>query len=752
MKQLLQWIKTAINRFVPQASQMNKSGVLAGAVVFAATMTLVDTVLLVDEDSLFHGISLALTSIVKVGIAATFAGIVASLYPVRTDTLPTTQPSELYTRAARYLLGSSVLILVFGNLLSNVVEADRSEDVLRLFIACLASLVGVTAIARQFQWLDVVIAIRRTEMTGKFRSASVILGVLLVFTEVLSAIIGFDAEGVATTLHLMTGAFLFVTILRLPWLATFSKDQKWRALGFAAATMAVNTTTVAVAANDPAVMKSFELLLPGLRNLTTLAGVLSAIFFGRVSLSIVLALPTATVMDRKINEVRSLAYLSRTISQVYDLERLLGIVTTMIQDVCGATSAWIELKDNEGGLPSSGGKVRIAGQMQISPQQLQLLYKDGILRSIIDGQGDDNPQSLYFEALEEERAFAAVYPYTTGFAQSLIAVPLMLDGKRIGTVFAAHRDKFAFEFEDISLLSAFANNISIAIENARLFENSLEQERYKREMMLARQMQQKLLPKELPQFERFDVAAYASPALEVGGDYYDAVKLKDGTPCLVVGDVSGKGITAAFYMAELKGVVLAVAQESSSPKELLCRLNATLLGNMERGSYITMTAVALDEPHSELVVARAGHTPIAVFDAAADYVQLLTPKGFGVAIVGSALFESSLEETRIPMSQRSMCLVYTDGINEAMNATDDEFGYEPLCEVLQTYRAEEAQFLVGEVVRRVVQFSGDAPQHDDMTIIGIVARSDSVQHAKEMATEQTHQHRHLLEAVENNAS
>jgi serine phosphatase RsbU (regulator of sigma subunit) len=797
MKRAIQWLSDLLSAVFPQfmsspqsvspatdtqtegvvVSAKKHSGALIATAVFAGLITVVDTLFLTAEASFFHAVSVGVTSVLKVGIAAVYAGIFASLYPVRgKEPLAAVQPVTIFTRASKYLALSSLVMIAGGNIFGEVISPDRSEDIVRLFIASFVSLAGVAIIVQQFQWLDTVIAIRRTEMTGKFRSAALILVILLVATKVLAGVVGFDSDGVMVALMVVVAVFFFLAILRLPWLTTFSKDQKWRALGVSVLALGLSGAIAGMAADDSHFLRSFELLLPGLRSLIMLSAILVCMLFSRVSLSLVLALPTATVIDRKINEVKSLSYLSRTISQVYDLERLLSIVTTMIQDVCGATSSWIELLDEE------TEKIRLAAQLKISPQQLQMLYKDGVLRSVLDAQADDMTQSIYFEALDEERAFAAVYPYTTDFAQSLIAVPLLLDGKRIGTVFAAHRDKFAFEFEDISLLSAFANNISIAIENARLFENSLEQERYKREMMLAREMQQKLLPKELPHLQAFDIAAYSSPALEVGGDYYDCVQLSHGQWCMIIGDVSGKGITAAFYMAELKGVAMAVAKESSSPKDLLERINAALLGSVEKGSYITMTAAMLDESRQELVVARAGHTPIALYtprqghtshprnDADGDtdtdntdIVQLLTPRGFGVALVKSELFNPALEELRIAMPQGARCLVFTDGINEAMNARREEFGYDPICFALQAELRTDAahlykngqtsslhnaslhnaslsgaspvflhpaEMLVGDVVRRVAEFTGGVAQHDDITMIGIVSTGSSPETAQ----------------------
>jgi phosphoserine phosphatase RsbU/P len=715
-------------------------GVILGTALLAALMALTDTFFLVKESSLFYGVSLGFTSLIKISVAALFGGLFASWFPIRTksddaDMLVPVEPYKLLRRGGLFVLFSS-LVIIAGAVSVGITVRD-SEDVLIRFCSAALGLLFVAVIVRELQWLDTLLQIRRTRFTARFRVIAMMIGIVTIVMQVFSVMTKVNTNVAEVLAMALLGVMFLISSSRISWISSFSKDQKWRAFGisFAALTASIGVS-VSLESSDR-VIKFLEILLPGARNFSMFASVLSSLFFLRLSFSLGLSLPTAAIVDRKINEVRSLAYLSRTISQVYDLERLLGIVTTMIRDVCGATSSWVELEDSE------THTLSIVAQLRISQQELQSLYKDGILRTVLARQGS---QALHFEALDEEPGFMPVAPYTADFAQSLIAVPLFLDNKRIGTVFAAHKEKFIFEMEDISLLSAFANNISIAIENVRLFENSLEQERFKREMLLAREMQQKLLPKQTPTLQAFTLAAYASPAMEVGGDYYDYVRLKSGLPCVIIGDVSGKGITAAFYMAELKGIVLAVAPESDSPHDLLCRINAALYGNMERGSYIAMTAVALSEgtmveapisgmpisempvssaagseagsERCELIIARAGHTPIAL--TRSGKVSMVQPRGLGVALVGAEKFCDVLEEIRIPMLSGDVCLLFTDGVNEAVNAERDEFGMEPLHTVLAK-KNPDARFIIAEIVQRVSEFSEGLPQHDDLTVIAIVA-------------------------------
>jgi serine phosphatase RsbU (regulator of sigma subunit) len=247
----------------------------------------------------------------------------------------------------------------------------------------------------------------------------------------------------------------------------------------------------------------------------------------------------------------------------------------------------------------------------------------------------------------------------------------------------------------------------------------MEQERYERELRLAQEIQQRLLPDRLPEVCGFQLSAYSSPAFEVGGDYYEAVTLKNGNACVLVGDVSGKGISAALYMSVVKGIVLAVGRESNSPKELLERINEGIFGEIDRQSYITAIAVEIDATNSVLRVARAGHTPLAVRQK--GKVSLITPKGFGIGLVKSSTFNAVLEQVDVPVTTDDACLLFTDGVNEATNQAGEEFGMENVLEIL-SHNYEHSQPLTGELLRSLLQFSGGIAQHDDLTFVAIVCR------------------------------
>ena len=215
-------------------------------------------------------------------------------------------------------------------------------------------------------------------------------------------------------------------------------------------------------------------------------------------------------------------------------------------------------------------------------------------------------------------------------AKSIIATPLYSGDERFGTLIVFGSEEYGFENNDIVMMNAYSDNVRVALDNARLLKESIDKERYKRELMLAREIEQKLLPQDLPEIKNFSIASFANPATEVGGDYYDIVYLKNGKPCILIGDVSGKGISAAFYMVLLKGVVLSVARESDGAADILRRINTTLYREMEKQMYITMSAFVIENNDGFISFARAGHLPL--FINRSEGFDLITPKGLGIGL------------------------------------------------------------------------------------------------------------------------
>jgi serine phosphatase RsbU (regulator of sigma subunit) len=273
--------------------------------------------------------------------------------------------------------------------------------------------------------------------------------------------------------------------------------------------------------------------------------------------------------------------------------------------------------------------------------------------------------------------------------------------------------------DQLGALGEAHNRMSAGMEH--LLHVQREKQRLDDELRIAHEIQTSLLPERPPTMPGLTIADLCVPAREVGGDYYDFFVLGPRQLGILVADVSGKGTSAALYMAELKGLMLALAQAERSPKQLLTRVNALLADHLDNRSFITATYAVLDLDARTLTHARAGHTPLMVASARApELAEVLTPSGMvlGLRLPGAAdRFESILEEHTLPLEPGDAIAFYTDGITEAMNSDDELFGDAALGRVLVAHRDLDALGLRERVLRDVQAWVGAAEPHDDMTMV-----------------------------------
>ena len=258
---------------------------------------------------------------------------------------------------------------------------------------------------------------------------------------------------------------------------------------------------------------------------------------------------------------------------------------------------------------------------------------------------------------------------------------------------------------------------------ADLLTQAKEKRRLEEELRIARDIQMSLLPEGPASVPGLTVTAACRPAREVGGDYYDFIRLDEHRLGVLVADVSGKGTSAAFYMAELKGVVLSLSRFHQSPRQLLIEVNRILSASLDSRTFITMTYAIVDLAARRLTYARAGHTPLIHIPAApagSPAPQVLVPDGMvvGLQIDGAAeKFAELLEESTFPIEAGDVVALFTDGVTEAMNEASDLFGEERLSRTL----AEQIHLPPHELKQRVLgdveAFADGAEQHDDMTIV-----------------------------------
>ena len=252
----------------------------------------------------------------------------------------------------------------------------------------------------------------------------------------------------------------------------------------------------------------------------------------------------------------------------------------------------------------------------------------------------------------------------------------------------------------------------------QLMQEQAEKERLEEELRIARQIQMSLLPVQgfaTPSGVR--IAALCLPAAEVGGDYYDLLPLSETRMGVLVADVSGKGTSAALYMAELKGLVLSLSRIYDSPAKLLAEANRILTANMDSRSFVTMTYAVVDTAARRMRYARAGHNPLIHLQARTGRTRVLTPAGLGLGLDPGDRFEAILEEDEVPLEPGDFFLFFTDGLSEAMNPGAELFGEGRLRRILEESGSLTSEELKERILEEVRRFVGEADPHDDMTLV-----------------------------------
>lgn len=244
-----------------------------------------------------------------------------------------------------------------------------------------------------------------------------------------------------------------------------------------------------------------------------------------------------------------------------------------------------------------------------------------------------------------------------------------------------------------------------------------ERERLRKELEIAAKVQLSLLPKEEPKIPGYDIAAISIPAIEAGGDYFDFVKLSSNKLGVAIGDVSGKGVGAAIYMTLTKGILQAHAEEDTSPKNVLAKVNRLLYKTIEKNSFVSMFYAILDVNHHKMIYARAGHNPGILTSKQSGGTKLLLSKGMALGLEEGHIFTSTLNEEEFAINQGDVFVLYTDGFTEAMNEKHEQFGEDKLISLIEKNRNVGSRELINLILKDVTKFVDNFPQHDDMTMV-----------------------------------
>lgn len=301
--------------------------------------------------------------------------------------------------------------------------------------------------------------------------------------------------------------------------------------------------------------------------------------------------------------------------------------------------------------------------------------------------------------------------------------PIMVSKDLVGYLLLGTRaDNARFSSQDLQFLSNLMVPATLSLESAFLLEELKEQEKFKRELEIARSVQLRLLPQQIPQVPGIDIDSVCIPAEEIGGDYLDYLQVSDHELVCAIVDVSGKGASAAFYMAELKGMLLALSKTIRAPGQVLSHMNQWLYESSDRHIFATMIYALYDFSTQVLRFGRAGHNGLILKRAGVEQPELLVPSGIALGLTRSNIFESTLQEEQIVLNRGDLILFYTDGITEARNKDLQEFGDLQLLDLLANRDFTSATEAKNEILDQVNQFSHGFAQHDDLSLIVVLKK------------------------------
>ena len=435
-----------------------------------------------------------------------------------------------------------------------------------------------------------------------------------------------------------------------------------------------------------------------------------AIGFGAVYclisvLSLAFHLPTTRDYRRRDQAMAAMYSLADLVKESIDQDKLAQTVVSSVAEAHTAT-AWLALPDPESGLV----RARVVAAHNISPAAVESKVQ---VNAFYEEIASTREKVHLAEALTDRRVLAR----SADGIKSLLALPLLAHERLLGVLFVGIGTAHGFEQEDIQGIGSLAAQAALALDNARLFQEQVERERMARELAIAREMQERLLPQSVPEFEHIEVAASSVSAYEVGGDYHDFLELDGHRLAFIVSDVSGKGTSAAFYMANMHGVFRSVTRIAPEPREFLRHANQVLYETMERSVFITIIYGIVDCDHHTITLARAGHCP-AILARGTEPAMFLRSSGLGVGLDRGKRFEDSLAVETVTMTFGDAAVFYTDGVVESRNPSGEEYGYERLLAAVESCRDKSATALHAALLEDLRQFMGSTRSYDDdMTLL-----------------------------------
>ena len=408
-------------------------------------------------------------------------------------------------------------------------------------------------------------------------------------------------------------------------------------------------------------------------------------------------LPTSSVFEQKLTEAINFQRLSQSIQPEANEEDVLDILMDSCISASFSDVAWLELNSEDS---------------TVGIEQLRFLDKDTkneIWELIKVQKNVEVPKAINKPDLIMPISVRISHPKY----ESALVVYLVVNKKMIGRMVLCKEVKDGFNKEMVNIISTFSRQACIAVENHRLLNQAILNERYLEELKIAQRVQKALLPTRLDHHQSFSVSAYSNTADEVGGDYFDTYKLDDNRYVLIIGDVSGKGTSAAFHMSQMKGIFHSLIQMGLGPTEFMIKANSALGKCLEKNHFITASIFIINIENKEICHARAGHIPTLFYSAQEKKSRYLEIDGLGLGILRNNLYSNHVQEKTYSYQEGDILVLITDGIIEGKNLQGHQFGFEKIKNVVELNHLRSPKEIQEALISSLHEFVGGNGMIDD---------------------------------------
>lgn len=404
-------------------------------------------------------------------------------------------------------------------------------------------------------------------------------------------------------------------------------------------------------------------------------------------------------LDRKYQELNTLFDLSKEFNVGLDANRVLRLLTFSLLGQIGVNRYAICLIDH--------------GKMSIAASRLESAVD---LSGILAVCADVRKPTLVAELGRRNKSREA--SRVLGDAGITAVIPMQLQNETKGFILLGKKLREGdYTPGDLEFLYSMANLAIISIENARLFHDAIEKQRLEDELIIARDIQQGLLPRVLPVIPGFEIAAVNIPSKQVGGDYYDVVEKSEGELVIAIGDVSGKGTPAALLMANVQAALRALTPMGLQLSDATGRINDLICRNMSPGKFITFFWGYLDIPTRTFRYVNAGHNFPFLLRSSGSIERL----EIGGMILGMLKTVAPYEEGLVTFQSGDTLVLFTDGVSEAMNSEGVDYTEERLEKILREVRQSSPQQILDHIRDELQLYTQDTPQSDDITMVVLKA-------------------------------